>query len=65
MNYSTPGFPVLYYLLQFTQTHAHRVGIAVGDPQRGPGADVPSVFRLWEVSSSLDLDGPWKAKEAQ
>ena len=23
MNYSTPGFPVLHYLLKFVQTHVH------------------------------------------
>ena len=28
MNCSTPGFPVLRYLLEFAQTHAHRVGDA-------------------------------------
>ena len=65
MNYSTPGFPVLYYLLEFAQTHVHRVSDAIRDPLRGPGAEVPGVCRLWEVSRSLDLDGPWKAKEAQ
>ena len=25
MNCSTPGFPVLHYLLKFVQTHVHRV----------------------------------------
>ena len=25
MNYSTPGFPFLHYLLEFAQTHVHRV----------------------------------------
>ena len=28
MNCSTPGFPVLCYLLEFAQTHVHRVGDA-------------------------------------
>ena len=23
MNCSTPGFPVLYYILEFAQTHVH------------------------------------------
>ena len=23
VNYSTPGFPVLHYLLEFAQTHVH------------------------------------------
>ena len=29
MNCSTPGFPVHYHLLEFTQTHVHRVGDAI------------------------------------
>ena len=29
MNCSTPGFPVLHYLLEFAQTHVHWVGDAV------------------------------------
>ena len=29
MNYSTPGLPVHHQLLEFTQTHAHRVGDAI------------------------------------
>ena len=27
--YSTPGFPVLHYLLEFAQTHVHRVSDAI------------------------------------
>ena len=29
MNYSTPGFPVLYHLLESLQTHVHWVGDAI------------------------------------
>ena len=29
MNHSTPGLPVHHYLLEFTQTHDHRVGDAI------------------------------------
>ena len=29
MNHSTPGFPVHHHLLEFTQTHVHRVGDAI------------------------------------
>ena len=29
MNHSTPGLPVHHQLLEFTQTHAHRVGDAI------------------------------------
>jgi len=29
MNFSTPGFPVLHYVLEFAQTHVHSVGDAI------------------------------------
>ena len=29
MDCSTPGFPVLHHLLEFAQTHVHRVGDAI------------------------------------
>ena len=29
MDYSTPGFPVLHYLAEFAQTHAHQTGDAI------------------------------------
>ena len=29
MNHSTPGLPVHHHLLEFTQTHVHRVGDAI------------------------------------
>ena len=29
MNYSTPGLPVHHQLLEFTQTHVHRVSDAI------------------------------------
>ena len=29
MDYSTPGIPVLHYLLKFAQTHVHRLGDAI------------------------------------
>ena len=29
MDCSTPGFPVLYHLLEFAQTHVHLVGDAI------------------------------------
>ena len=29
MDYSTPGFPVLHYLLEFAQTHVYPVGDAI------------------------------------
>ena len=32
MNRSTPGLPVHHHLLEFTQTHVHRVGDAIQPP---------------------------------
>ena len=29
MDYSTPGFPILHYLLEFLQTHVHQVDDAI------------------------------------
>ena len=29
MNHSPPGFPVHHQLLEFTQTHVHRVSVAI------------------------------------
>ena len=29
MGYSTPGFPVLHHLLEFAQTHVHRISDAI------------------------------------
>ena len=29
MGYSTPGFPVHHQLLELTQTHVHRIGVAI------------------------------------
>ena len=33
MDYSTPGFPVLHYLLEFAQTHVHWVNDAIQSSQ--------------------------------
>ena len=33
MNHSTPGLPVHHHLLEFTQTHIHRVGDAIQPSQ--------------------------------
>ena len=45
MNCSTPGFPVVHYLLEFAQTHVHRVGVAIqpSHPQSSPS---PPAFNL-------------------
>ena len=44
MNHSTPGLPVHYKLLEFTQTHAHRIGDAIQRPHplSAPSSPAPN-----------------------
>ena len=44
MNCSTSGLPVHHQLLEFTQTHAHRVGDAIqpSHPLSSPSLPAPS-----------------------
>ena len=44
MNHSTPGLPVYHQLLEFTQTHAHRVGDAIqpSHPLSSPSPPAPN-----------------------
>ena len=44
MNHSTPGLPVYHQLLEFTQTHVHRVGDAIqpSHPLSSPSPPAPS-----------------------
>ena len=49
LNRSTPGVPVHHQLLEFTQTHAHRVGDAIRPSHpllsRSPPAPNPSQYQ--------------------
>ena len=45
MDCSTPGFPVLHYLLEFAQTRVHRVGDAI-QPSHPVSPPSPPVFNL-------------------
>ena len=45
MDCSTPGFPVLHYLLEFAQTHVHWVGDAI-QPFYPLPSPSPSAFSL-------------------
>ena len=45
MNCSTPGFPVLHYLLEFAQTNVHWVGDAI-QPSRPLSFPSPPAFNL-------------------
>ena len=44
MNHSTPGLPVHHQLLEFTQTHIHRVGDAIqpSHPLSSPSPPAPN-----------------------
>ena len=49
MDFSTPGFPIHQQLLEFPQTHVHRVGDAI---QPSPPLSSPSIFPSIRVFSS-------------
>ena len=55
MNRSMPGLPVHHQLLQFTQTHAHRVGDAISSPSHP--AISSSVIRFSSCPQSLPASG--------
>ena len=44
MDYSTPGFPVLHYLLEFAQTHDHWFSIAIQPSHLLLPLLLPSIF---------------------
>ena len=48
MNHSTPGLPVHHQLLEFTQTHAHRVGHAV-QPSHPLSSPYPPALNLSQL----------------
>ena len=59
MDCSTPGFPVLYYLLDLAQTHVHRVGDTL-QPSH-PLLLLPSIFpsiRVFSNESALCIRWP-------
>ena len=58
MNHSTPGLPVHHQLLEFTQTHVHRVGdiIQPSHPLSSPSPPAPSCSQhqgLFQLVNSL------------
>ena len=52
MDCSTPGFPVLHYLLEFAQTHVHWVGDTIQSSPLLSHLLLPSVIRSIRVFSS-------------
>ena len=62
VNCSTPGFPVLHYLLEFAQTHVHRVNDAIQpscplSSPSPPAFNLPSI-RVFSSESSLHIRRP-------
>ena len=62
MNHSTPGLPVHHQLLEFTQTHLHRVSDAIqpSHPLSSPSppAPTPSCIRVFSSESILRMRWP-------
>ena len=62
MNHSTPGLPVHHQLLEFTQTHAHRVGDAIQPShplsRPSPPAPNPSQHQVFSNESTLHMRRP-------
>ena len=63
MGCSTPGFPVLHHLLEFAQTHVHRVGDAIqpSHPRLSPLlllASILASIRVFSNESALCIMWP-------
>ena len=62
MNCSTPGLPDHHQLLEFTQTHVHRVGDAIQPSHPllspSPPAPNPSHIRVFSNESTLHMRWP-------
>jgi len=62
MNHSTPGLPVHHHLLEFTQTHMHRVSDAIQPSYpllspSPPAFNFPSI-RVFSIESALCMRWP-------
>ena len=62
MNRTMPGLHVHHHLLDFTQTHVHRVGDAIqpSHPLSSPfpPAPIPSSIRVFSIESTLHMGWP-------
>ena len=62
MNCSTPGLPVHHQLLEFTQTHVHRVSDAIQPSHPlvspSPPAPTPPSIRVFSNESTLHMTWP-------
>ena len=61
MNCSTPGLPVHHQLLEFTQTHIHRVGDAIqpSHPLSSPSLPTFNLSRIRVFSNESTLRKRW------
>ena len=57
MDCSTPGLPVHHQLLEFTQTHVHRVGDAI-QPSHPLSSPIPPSSRVFSNESTLRMRWP-------
>ena len=62
MNRSMPGLPVHHQLLEFTQTHVHRVGDTIQPSHplssTSPPALIPASIRVFSNESTLRMRWP-------
>ena len=62
MDHSTPGFPVHHQLLEFAQTHVHRVGDAIQPSHSlsspSPLALIPPSIKVFSNESTLRMRWP-------
>ena len=61
MNHNMPGLPVYHQLLEFTQTHVHRVGDAIQPSHLLSSSSPPALnqgIRVFSNESSLRLRWP-------
>ena len=62
MNHSMPGLPVHHQLLEFTQTHVHRVSDAIQPSHPllspSPPAPIPPSIRVFSNESTLCMRWP-------
>ena len=61
MNHSTPGLPVHHHLLEFTQTHIHRVGDAIqpSHPLSSPSPPAPNPSKCQSLFNESTLCMRW------
>ena len=62
MNRNTPGLPVHHHLLEFTQTHVHRVHDAIQQSHLqsspSPPAPIPTSIKVFSNESTLRMSWP-------